>query len=256
MKVAVLSVRILACLVCISIIASSMRRMRASVCSVRHVLIEHDALLSKQAKSEIVDAINCMQREDGTYNPVTLVQQLPEKFSFIASVTIQSLAYNTAHIFIEAREPLVNMNENLVLTHDGIVISSEQYDADACLRMPRVTISPSLVADAMPQELVSSITTYLKNGLAQQYDLVLVSDHELLLRDKNEPRFSIICDAAAIPNHDMIARCEHIKQKCIADAVTSQGKGKALKHWKADIRFHDQIIVSRDHSRGEYGTYV
>ncbi len=258
MKIIVLSVRVLVIVLCVSLVMSSVRKVHTSVCSVCHLLIDTDEVLSSSATDEIRTAISLMQRDDGTYNPASIVQTLPKQFaSLIKSVSIQSVAYNTAHIVIGSFEPLAKINADYVLTEHGCVVSAAQFTDEVLAMVPPMQIVATTIPTTVSDQVLATVTHCIHEGMSDHYLFVLVSDHELRLHDKSEPRFSIVCDPSHAPEKEMIERCEHLKKQLVSDAATP-ANSKALKCWKADIRFHDQIVVSQEQrdKRGEHGTYV
>lgn len=263
MKVVVLAIRVIAILVCISIVASSLRTVRASVCDVKRVLVDSDTILSAQTRQQIAHYIALLQNDKGTYNPAALVSLLPQQFSCIKSVAIQSLAYNTAHITIAAFEPLAQVNTHLVVAEHGALLPADNYDVDARAFVPTISIATEYLTTSLPAGILATLTRCIHDGITENYELMLVGDHELRLCDKHNPQFSIVCDASGMPDENTLKKCDQLKTKLLAEATTN----KLTKLIKADVRFHDQIIVSRENTRstkdggakntrGNYGTHV
>lgn len=222
---------------------------RSSIWQVRHVLISSDDVLSSQSKKEIELYVQLMENE-GTYNPTILVSQLITQFPFIKDVCVQRLAYNTAEFSISAYEPCARVNQAHVLTERGSLVAAHLYNADALALCPPLTIRISPLPEILPDHMMTSIMGSLKNDCASHYNIVLINEHEMRLYDKDTPNFCVVCDAASIPEQGMLDKCQDLKKKLLARTGTKQ-----QKNWRADIRFHDQIVVSMEKG-GEYGSCI
>lgn len=248
MKIVVL-IRVAAILLGISCINTSLRMVRSSVWQVRHVLISFDDVLSSQSQQEIEKYVRLMESE-GSYNPTTLTPLLITQFSCIKDVCVQRLAYNTAEFSISAYEPCAYVNQTHVLTEHGKLFNAQLYNSNVLALCPSLDIRIKPLPEILSEQIVTGIMGALKNDCAAQYRLVLIDDHELRLYDKDMPSFCVICDAMSIPQQNTLDRCQDLKKKLLARTGTKQ-----QKNWRADIRFHDQIVVSMEKG-GEHGSSV
>lgn len=75
--------------------------------------------------------------------------------------------------------------------------------------------------------------------------MYLVSEHEWYLEDAKDPLFTLCCNASSLPV-DML----HMAYNRLKNQIKKGEVSK--KKWIADMRFHDQIILSMNKG-GRYG---
>ncbi len=86
--------------------------------------------------------------------------------------------------------------------------------------------------------------------LFSAFEVCWNNEHEVWLHDKQHKKFSLLCNAATIPDQKMVRYGNCIKQSLEQRNLFAQ----ARKHqWVADMRFADQIVVFLDRGGRHHG---
>jgi hypothetical protein len=195
--------------------------------------IDIDATFSPLIQANIRDYV-CNTPLFKTASLITINDSLKKKFPCIEHVTSERQAPGIAHIQIKTAKPLLSLNDSMILASDGSFVSKEVFTK----AMMKKTI-PIACSDlsTMTPALAPSLRFFL-NPLLHSYTITWHNDHTTLLHDKQDPWFTVICNAQSAPSDATLIRCEQLKQKLI---IT-----KSNNNWIADVRFHNQIVVYKN----------
>lgn len=217
-----------------------------SVCAVRYVAYSFDPAISSEMQRDIKVQVALFE-SDGLYNPRTIIATITEQFPCVKSVSVHCQASNTAHIAVEAYDPIVRINNTHVLTEIKTIIPACSYALYAVNALPLFSMTGAL-PDHCSDRMMNAIKSCVKESVFDRYTLSWVNDHELYFKDIQDPSFSLLCDAASLPTHTMLVSYEQVKNSI-------KRRNSAMNRWVADLRFNDQIIVSGAKG-GSYGKGV
>lgn len=215
--------------------------------TINYVTYSFDSCLSYELQRDITERVALCKYND-TYNPEAIIHSIKSYFLCAESVFIDRLPCHIAKITVTAHSPLVRINNKYVLTNAKTVVLDYAYD-------PYILSSLPLIFAHLPHSDISfdtmlcAVKGCIKDRIFERYTLYWFGEHELYLRDIHDPSFSLLCDAVSMPSNTKLAWCEQVKQNVMNRKLGS-------KQWVADVRFTDQIIVSGDKKRGEYGKNI
>ncbi len=216
-----------------------------SVCAVHYVAYAFDHAISPEQQRNIRAQVALFEN-DGSYNPRTIVATI-SAFACVKSVSVQCCASHTAQISVEANGPIVRINGSHVLTEAKTIIPENSYALYVLNALPSLSMATAL-PDQCSDQMMSTVKSCVKDRIFERYTLSWVNEHELYFRDINDPSFSLLCDVVSLPTHTALLSYEQVKNSI-------KRRKAAPSHWVADLRFDDQIIVSRDQGGG-YGKGV
>lgn len=195
----------------------------------RYVL-KFDTALTDYAQESIGKAIEQlwpMQQQ----LPHNIWAELHALFPFLDTCTIAYTAHGCAIIAITAQKPLVKINENTVITCNGLLLEQDYLPADD---VPHIHIEEITNSNAQPaiDSVFLAWAQSLDECIHEQYSICWKDKTCIILTEKNDPAATIVCHADQHINQDVLQICTRIK--------ASRKRGQK---WKADIRFKDLIIV-------------
>lgn len=215
------------------------------VCALRYVSYTFSPTISP-AQQQDIKAQVALFKHDGMYNPYCIIDTI-KSFSCVKSVSVHCSASHTAHIIVEAYDPIVRINGTHVLTAAKTIIPDRSYAWYVLNNLPSLSMA-SVLPEHCSDRMMDAVRRCIKEQIFERYTLSWVNEHELYFRDINDPSFSLLCDAVSLPTHALLISCEQVKNSIKRDHSVP-------KSWVADLRFDDQIIVSRDKGGG-YGKGV
>lgn len=217
-----------------------------TVFAIRYITYDFDERLSRQARIAIVSYIESCCCE-GRYNPAAILAELPEHCTCIKSVALLQLPHHTAQLRVISFDPIVTVNNDKMLIENNAVISAAYYADFVKNSLHKVTLANEVPA-AFSVALTSSIREAIEEKLFDHYTFNIISHDQWHLQDKNDPAFTICCNAASMPHGALYQKYSQLKKK-----LRTKESMKAA--WIADIRFNNQIIVAMS-TRGHYGKGV
>lgn len=171
--------------------------------------------------------------------PALIAEELKKNFPCIEIVALELIAPRVLHVDIAATKPLVTINKNLVLADCQMVLSRELFASHRIDRLYDVKSMHIPALDKPHAALTESVKKLLPR-LFSFYNVLWNDEFEVVLCDKHNPGFSIICNADTIPNTQTLNHCEQLKA-----AIVQQGTAghPPQQQWAADVRFDKQIIL-------------
>ncbi|HEB41663.1 MAG TPA: hypothetical protein ENI08_01415 [Candidatus Dependentiae bacterium] len=222
-------------LLCLIII--SFKQLLPSLFSINHFTYAIDSLITESVQQDIV---NYVEQIPGKHSLSfqELAYKIEERFSFIEVVAIEHLAPDIAYIACNAQKPLSIINNSFVLTNQGCLYNKDIFLSLTTEQLPHITL-PSLEKD-ITESLLTVMNT-IDPIVFSQFTLSWINDTKIYLYDKEHKQFSIIFNKNQLPDKELLNHYAHIKQKLDEQGVFTHTK----KNYVADIRFKDQIVVSR-----------
>lgn len=169
------------------------------------------------------------------FSAPAVFQQLKAKFPTINRFSTQLLPSGTMYCQVDADKPLVTINERSIITKSGIVGDSSLYATHRVARLYNIHCDAPQTLDVHSARCIEQIPV----AILSRYHVQWISECELVLQDKNDPTFSIMCTAHMLPDVSMIDQCRLCKDACAA-----QGPSRRMQlSWIADVRFNQQIVI-------------
>ncbi len=222
-------------LLCLIII--SFKQLLPSLFPINHFTYAIDSLITGSVQQDIVNYVEQLP-EKYSLSFQKLAYKIQERFSFIEVVAIEHLAPDIAYIACNVQKPSSVINNSFVLTKQGCLYNKNIFLSLITEQLPHITL-PSLKKDIT--ESLLTVMNAIDPIVFSQFTLSWVNDTKIYLYDKEHKQFSIIFNKNQLPDKELLNHCTHIKQKLHEQDIFTTTK----KNYVADIRFKDQIVVSR-----------
>jgi hypothetical protein len=229
----------------LSIIAviSLVNHISDSIFSIRYITYNFDDRLSARASMVIKNYVeNCQLA--GIYNVKAIMQELPARCASVKSVSLLKTPPHTAELSITLFDPIVAINDDKILIENNNVINAAYYADYVKSSLYAMTITDKVPASFGP-ELATSIAQAVQEKLFDHYTFNIASEHEWYLHDKQDPAFTVCCNAASVPMGLVQEKYAQLKKLIRKKELTKTA-------WIADVRFKDQIVLSMSIG-GHYG---
>jgi len=217
---------------------------------VRTYSFAFDRTLSPDAqqaiKQTVADLIHAQQLA-----PTQLIAQLHKKFLFLRKLAIFTIPGGHGIAKIRCHRPLCIIEGNTALLANGTTLNTQLLSPQMHAETPAVEVHDWFAGDGgIPAQLASFLKALGKEKL-MTYHVTWRGDHEALLTDRETPTFSLLVDPHQPLSDTLLGRCEEVKE-----LLTQRGLINAprKRHWTADARFKNQIIVFAGKRGGEHGT--
>jgi hypothetical protein len=213
-----------------------------------------DPLFSHQLRNDITAF--CMQHKPRTFSAKsisTFIAAVCQKFSCVKTVNAHYCAPKTLLIEVEAKQPVLRVNDSLLAANDGTVLHSDMFAQNRVSYLPHITVCDvAHESGAAAQKLSGCLQDIV--ALHKEYKINWINSYEMRLEDKQQGLFSIICNAAHMPDKKVLHHCQRLKSDLETQGVfVAKNAKKAAKPWLADVRFAQQIILYSDNSGGVHG---
>jgi hypothetical protein len=209
----------------------------SQLCSIKQCAISLDAYFSEKTQQDLTRYLSDTGQ---SFSMNTIGKNIKDTFACVRKVDVFMLPSSIAHIGVKAHIPQYLVNENKVLTHEGMLISKEWF----CPRVVDALYNLDIQWTDKKQTMLSQAGKCCVSSLVPQlldgYHFVWEDETRAWLYDKEQPRFALLFDAQSVPDAAMIQKCNIIKQN-LRDRGVFEQRGKKL--WAADLRFAKQIIV-------------
>lgn len=215
----------------------------SSVCAIRYVTFEFDPRLSPMARSAISHYVHECQSH-GYYNARAIVADIPNYFSSVRAISVQYLPLQTAHITIDGFDPLIRINEDQVLVENNSIIRSANYGQYVLSGLYQLSVA-GMAPEKVSPEIADSIKHAIHEKLFDHYTFHFANAQEWYLNDKEDPAFTVCCNARSVPLGNIQKRYAQLKKEVLKKTDLKQ-------KWMADVRFQNQIILSMSKG-GHYG---
>ena len=227
------------------------------------IVVQTDSLLSDQTSCALTAFV---QTSTSPLESPSFSQSLFSQFPCIASYAIEKNASGDFSCALESAQPVLSINNAWVLTQDGRLAPSTDFSCLATQSLRNVIMPIAAFTDTFRTSIQK-----LSPELFQSYTVVWLNDQEALLCDRAQTNFSIRFNADSIPLSSIMQRCAVIKNDLEARGVfASLSSKKKPQHqpsliqasqlgklwptgWIADIRFKNQIVLSRNLEGAGYG---
>lgn len=213
----------------------SLEQLSSSLFSIDCLTYAIDSLVAESTQQDIITYVQQIP-ENRSLSFQELAYKIQKQFSFIHETTIEHLAPGIVYIACNAQKPLYIINNSLILTEQGYLYNKNIFLSLTIKQLPHITL-PSL-----KKNIILSLVAIINNIepiVFSQFTLSWINDTKICLYDKKQRQFSIIFNKNQLPNKKLLQHCAYIKQRLQAQKEFTNTK----KHYVADIRFEDQIVV-------------
>jgi len=208
-----------------------------SLFPINHFTYAIDSLITEFVQQDIVNYVEQLPKKY-SLSFQELAYKIKKRFSFIEVVAIEHLAPDIVYIACNAQKPSNIVNKTFVLTKQGCLYNKDIFLSSTTEQLPRITL-PSLEKNIT--ESLLTVMNAIDPIVFSQFTLSWINDTKIYLYDKEHKQFSIIFNKNQLPDKELLNYYVHIKQKLREEGVFTHTK----KNYAADIRFKDQIVVSR-----------
>ena len=203
--------------------------------AIQYVSYHYDPQLSVTIRNAIEKQIALIEF-DGFYQAETILKEIQRLFPHVASVSVRTLPYHAAEIEISGHSPVLKINDSFILTEQQSIIPKEYYACYAVDTLPDVQFN--LRQFAVSDEMMTAFHKAIKERLFDHFMVQVNREHEWHLLDKQDPAFTVCCNASSLPLGMLKETYRALKNR-------AQQKGSLKTAWMADLRFNQQIVLSR-----------
>jgi hypothetical protein len=212
----------------------------------RKIVIQADSLLSDQASFSLNTFI---QTNTSFIQNSSFDQLLLSQFPYINCYEIEENASGNRICTLQAADPVLSINNIWALTKSGRLAHLADFSCFATQSLPNVIMPNLTITEAFITSIQKIAPEFFKS-----YCVIWINDQEALLYDREQPLFAIRFNADSIPHHAVIKQCTVIKNDLEARGLFANASGKKKpQQLIADIRFKNQIILSRNVEGANYG---
>lgn len=214
-------------LVCIHVVS-------VYVFAVHRFSISYDPIITAQARDDIDHYIQ--EKELYKLPSGQLDRSLKAAFPSISSITCRRRPDNVLELSLKAAEPHIVVGDDYLVTVDNYLVPYAYYEKEETGSLPIM----QGISEMQDQRLPSHIFAYvqkLDRALLKEATILWKHSNEILITMK-EPRLKLICNEYIIPTKELLDCCATIAHEIKAQSSSVQSL-------LADVRFADQIIVSK-----------
>ncbi len=216
--------------------AIGLKKLTKHLFTVERVVFSVDSLIAADCQQQVVAVVN-EYKDQFSFHPKEVIALLQHQFPWIKSVVVSYVPTNVIQMVIRAHEPICIINHAQVLLTNDIRVEPIVYNAAYLVPLPNVTVD----GDREDSDLLRALLQHIPAHLLSSYELEWVNEMKILLHDKHQRKFAIVCDSARLPDDALLARCNTIKYDLEKRGTFTKNTKKL---WVADVRFENQIVVS------------
>lgn len=228
--------RIVLCNTMLVIFCLSMHTLIARLSSINHCVFNFDNRLSSDVCKQIADIAQQRILAGECYADVA--QAITKEFSCVDEVIIHHCAPTVVACDISSVQPLVRVNDAYVVNEHGALLALNNFSPLVLGSLSNIEVDHLDTTMNMPHSFVATAQKLIP-FLFDTHTVRWIDDKKIIVQEKEDPRFSLICNAAVLPDKQILAYCGQLKKICLS-------KPKVLKtqQWSADIRFKGQIVLA------------
>jgi len=176
-----------------------------------------------------------------------IIAAIVQQFPCIAHATAVKKPDGTLTINLMSSKPWRIINGELILCESGAIFPSEIFDYAYVKNLPAVEVASHDPAAAQINQSCQKFLESLSPKVCKQFDIAWLSETKSILRDKQQPLFSVMVNNDQGLTDELLVACDRIKQDLHGKGLF---KGARARQWFADLRFEHQIVVYAQ-KRGE-----
>ncbi len=202
--------------------------------AVHRFSVAYPPIFTVQARNDINRYIE--QKELYKFHPDKLAGSLKNDFPVVCSVTSEYRPDGMVMLFIQGAQPFLSIKGERVITSDNYAVPSSYYDKASLALLPTVEGLLELQDGRLPEHVFN----YFK-----KIDADLIKGSQIAWKHENEVRISLkelqiefVCNEQSVINQRLLDYCTTIAQEIKAQS-------SCMQSILADVRFADQIIISK-----------
>lgn len=201
--------------------------------SMRGCTIQIDSLLAQPYQEKIAEYL--AQHSELYNEPLSnICEHLRTQYPFISAIQAHRCASGQLELELSTVTPVFKINETKILAHTGDLYDHALFEPATIAHLDHIAVTHEEDMHAVYQ----ACSKHLSTALCSRYQVTWKNSREITLRDKEHQQFSCICDAATIPDQEMLALLDQVRLD-----VCSHNAHTRTKNWIADMRFSKQIVV-------------
>lgn len=216
------------------------RKVDVRIRTPQHFDIQYDKMLTDACKATITQFIESLDKRLALH-PDILAAVIQEQFPFIRSVQSRLVPPGTMKLQCMTSAPLCILNKSLLLVPPQNVCQNSYYCTSIWENLPHIVLDEALLKTYDPRILVKLVNN-LSEDIFNQFNVIIAADNALILEDKMQPRFSVMCRIDKVPAATLCMHAKHMKE-LLENRKAFSAKSNSL--YVADLRFEKQIILSK-----------
>jgi hypothetical protein len=212
----------------------------ARLSSISHCTFDFDNRLSSRVRHQIVHAIEQRISAGDKYHDI--VASVTKTFSCIDDISIHHCAPGVIHCDVTSVHPLIQVNDARVVSDSGALLAPDCFSPMLLKTLHTMRVDNLNNEQRMPESFVVAIKALIPS-LLDTYEARWIDDKKMILQEKLTPHFSVVCNAQTVPNEQVLAYCQRLKDETYAKYASSKKVSK-MQQWSADIRFEHQIVLA------------
>lgn len=208
--------------------------------SITRCVFNFDNRLSPQVREQIAHAIEHHVCAGQRY--YTIATAITQTFPCIDGISLHHCAPGVVHCDVTSVQPLIHINDAYVVSNEGVLVSPDCFSPTLLKTLHAMQVDDLNKSERMPNSFVVAAQA-LVPSLLDTYDARWIDDKKIILQEKTEPHFSLICNAQTVPNKQVLAYCQQLKEEMQTKIASAKKKVSKAQQWSADIRFEHQIVL-------------
>lgn len=192
----------------------------------------------------------------------SFTEQMQKRFPIIKDITLSHDSSGTMNIKIESIVPKARIDDQSVVSEDGIVVKAYFFRQGLVDALPGASTHQVEQAQEKPvcidcqdgccelDPLFTSWITKTSTELLTTYHVTWIDQFHVRLQDKEQQLFFLQIAAETELNKHILAMAQKIKSSLIDRGCFL----RTTNHWIADLRFRDHVIIFREQRGMKHGT--
>lgn len=191
----------------------------------------------RRALQQIVSPLIIKQKK------FTEIQQAcSDRWPVVQNISVRLLSSQTSYVMVQGVTPLVVINKDVVVTHDGKLLSVSEFHENVVEALPRIVVDDTRIfRNGNTQDLLDFITQ-LPPDILRNYTISWVNKTIVYMQDPANPSLRLTAWYKT-------RFTEKLRKDLATLQTTLELKNKEIKRngirWQADIRLEGQIVLAR-----------
>jgi hypothetical protein len=221
------------------------RATHAHLFTINNYTLSIDSRLTTETHTAIANTVTAYLQltQQNPANLPALADQLQMQFNCIQSIDIARAPSKYAHIEVHAHTPYVRFenNENqYIASTNGIIMPCALFKTNITDGLRTIKIALNVDAHKLPDTCMQFMQQ-LPLTIFETYIFNWHNQYHIELNKKNNPTFSLLLSHHSILTASLMNYCNMLYEHLENNGAFAE---KKKKHWIADVRFKDQIILS------------
>lgn len=234
MKLTIGDVKKVACACSVLFFLVGVHVLSVYIFAIHKFAITYDPLLSAQASYDIDRYVNNRCRYGLQFEQ--LDDDLRKTFACIAGIAALCRPDGVVELAVQAVAPIMKLNEVYAVTLNNDVVPLDYYTQQSTQELVMLRIALQDNQKHLPQ-IAFDYVQKINESFANSTTVVWKHSNEIHI-SYDDHNVQCICNAYITPDEHLLDRCVHIAHEI-------NMKSPSVLPLLADIRFNDQIVISR-----------